>query len=137
MPFRIPSRATTALCTVVVSGILAAWFLLSPTRAGETRASPDGKFIAEAGNIERWNLGLRKERYLEVVVRSSDGTLLWNVILNKEPGVDVADFSVRQQFITWGNDSSEVTVLLADKQRITLRVSDFSFQGADGMRKAQ
>jgi hypothetical protein len=100
------------------------WLFFAPWGSGEVRASPDGRWIAMAVNIERRTLFRGKIQYLKLTVEDKEShRVVWEVIYEHEPGADVPDYSHPDiKFVVWSADSSDVTFPLGGGKTLTVPV---------------
>jgi hypothetical protein len=108
------------VCLVGTSGIIlpVLWFLYAPQSAGETRTSPDDRFMAEAVTRRKLTHFFTREEYVEITVTEiASGREVWRVVHRYQPKAEVPDYGLRGvRFLKWADDSSAVMIDVDGRQ---------------------
>lgn len=108
-----PPRPFVPVLVLVAAALLvASWAWFAPSGAGESAASPDGRYVAHASNLRRGTWLHGRVRYVGVeVVERASGTTVWRA--ERYPRADELppDFGDRRGTrIAWAVDSRSVTI---------------------------
>jgi hypothetical protein len=107
--------------SLVIALAAAIWFL--PFSTGEHRISPDGRYEANAYNVNQGTFFSGRVDFIRLtVLESKTNREVWRADYYHEPGAKVPDYADRSHnpFIEWAADSSSVSIPLENGRQVKL-----------------